>query len=64
MTKEAKTVWTILLMIVAVAMAVALLHVRREQGKVFDRVNNDIREQQRFDGYDPDRGVVKVQIVK
>lgn len=64
MTKEAKTVWTILLMIVAVVMVAVLLHVRREQGKVFDRVNNDIREQQRFDGYDPDKGVVKVRVVK
>jgi hypothetical protein len=64
MTKQTKTLLTVFLMGVAAIMVATLLHVRREQVKVIDRVHSDVSEQLKYDGYDPDKGVVKVRIVK
>lgn len=64
MNKQTTAVVTMVAVILAVISAGLFLSGAMVKDKNYDRMVNEQREQLRFEGFDPDRGVVKVRIVE
>lgn len=64
MKKKIEAVALVVLVLVAVVVVGTLMNIHTKRQRVINRVVGEQMDQLRFEGYDPDRGVVRVRIVE